>query len=321
MLSITNLRTLVCVADCGGIRAAAERLGRTPSAVSMGLKQLEEAVGSALFEQDRKSRLTKVGDFTVQTARDVLKHYDNSCASIRAFARHEISRCTVAAVTSFAGTVLPEAIFRVKSRSASFEAMVREVHSVRMADTVADGLVDVGFGRITITRPDVEATPLMLDRYAIVCSEDHRFVTLGRPIRWEDLSGDDFIGNESYDGHICEGLSRMHDNAKFHVSSASSAFALVRAKVGVTVLPQLASQIAPRGVRFMPLEDKSASRVVGAYIRRGKKLSPATQMLIDTTRALLVELAKELEITEVPNARRLSTTSQKEDRHQPHDEA
>lgn len=300
MLSITNLRTLVCVADCGGIRPAAERLGRTPSAVSMGLKQLEDAVGSALFEQDRKSQLTKVGEFTVQTARDVLKHFDNSCASIRAFARNEISRCTVAAVTSFAGTVLPEAIYRVKSRASNFEAMVREVHSARMADTVADGLVDVGFGRVTVSRPDVVATPLMLDRYSLVCREDHRFVTLGRAIRWDDLANDDFIGNESYDSHICEGLSTMHDNARFHVSSASSAFALVTAKVGLTVLPQLASQIAPRGIRFLPLEDKSASRVVAAYIRRGKKLSPAARMLIETTQSLLVEWAEALNITEVP---------------------
>ncbi|MDH4989707.1 LysR family transcriptional regulator [Aquamicrobium lusatiense] len=302
MLSITNLRTLIFVADCGGIRPAAERLGRTPSAVSMGLKQLEDAVGSALFEQDRKSHLTKVGEFTVETARDVLKHYDNSCASIRAFARHEVSRCTVASVTSFAGTVLPEAIFRVKSRWTNFEAMVREVHSTRMADTVADGLVDVGFGRITVTRPDVEATPLMHDRYALVCREGHRFVDLGRPIRWEDLADDDFIGNESYDSHTCEGLNRMHDNARFHVSSASSAFALVTARVGVTVLPQLASQIAPRGIRFVPLEDKTASRVVAVYIRRGKKLSPATRMLIETTQALLVEWAADLEITRVRNS-------------------
>lgn len=301
MLSITNLRTLVCVADCGGIRPAAERLGRTPSAVSMGLKQLEDAVGSALFEQDRKSHLTKVGEFTVQTARDVLKHFDNSCASIRSFARHEISRCTVAAVTSFAGTVLPEAIYRVKTRANNFEAMVSEVHSARMADTVADGLVDVGFGRITVARPDVETTPLMHDRYALVCREDHPFVGLGRPIRWEDLSDDDFIGNESYDGHICDGLSRMHDNARFHVSSASSAFALVTAKAGLTVLPQLASRIAPRGLRFLPLADGAASRVVCIYIRRGKKLSPAARMLIDTTQALLVEWAEELNITEVPS--------------------
>lgn len=299
MLSVTNLRTLVCVADCGGIRPAAERLGRTPSAVSMGLKQLEESVGAALFEGDRKVHLTKVGAFTLQAARDVLKHYDNSCAGIRAFARDEISRCTVASVTSFAGTVLPEAILRVKGRSANFEAVIREVHSARMADTVADGLVDIGFGRISNFRPDVETTPLMHDRYLVVCRNDHRLAEFGRPVRWGDLSEDDFISNESYDSHLCDGLMRMHNTARFHVSSVSSAFALVTSKVGVTVLPQLASRIAPGWLKFVPLEDPAAFRVVGTYMRRGKKLSPAARMLVETTQALLGEWAAQLDITDV----------------------
>lgn len=296
MLSIANLRTFVCVAESGGVRLAAERLGRTPSAVSTALKQLEGAVGSPLFEGDRKVHLTKVGAFTLDTARSVLKHYDNSCAGIRAFARDEISRCAVAAVTSFAGTVLPEAIMRMKQRSPNFEAVLREIHSAKMADVVADGLVNVGFGRIAATRPDVEVTPIMNENYAVVCSLDHRFAKSGRPVGWQDLAAEDFIGNESYDDHICEGLTRVHNDARFHVSSASSAFALVAAKIGVTVLPQLASRIAPSWVRFVPLEDPQAFRTVGVFIRKGRNLSPAARMLVDTTHSLLTEWADQLHI-------------------------
>ncbi|MCX8997379.1 LysR family transcriptional regulator [Rhizobiaceae bacterium BDR2-2] len=299
MLSIANLRTLVCVAESGGVRLAAQRLGRTPSAVSMALKQLEDAVGSALFEGDRKVHLTKVGAFTVESARNLLRHYDNSCASIRAFARDEISRCTVAAVTSFAGTVLPEAILRVKQRSPNFEAVLREIHSVKMSDAVADGLVNVGFGRIAVVRPDVEATPIMHESYAVVCPVDHRFAHFKRPLSWEDLAPEDFISNESYDTHICAGLTKMHENARFHVSSASSAFALVAAKVGVTILPQLASRIAPGWVRFVPLEDPEAFRTVGVFVRKGRNLSPATRMLIDTARSLLTEWADELHVVDL----------------------
>ena len=303
MLSIANMRTFISVAESGGVRLAAERLGRTPSAVSMALKQLEDAIGAALFEGDRKVKLTKVGEFTLESARNLLKHYDNSCAGIRAFARDEISRCTVAAVTSFAGTVLPEAILRVKQRSSNFEAVLREVHSAKMPDTVADGLVDVGFGRLSVVRPDVEATPLMHESYSVVCRNDHRFASLERPVNWEDLAAEDFISNESYDTHICDGLTSTHKNARFHVSSASSAFALVAAKVGVTILPQLAGRIAPHWVKFVPLEDPAAFRVVAVFIRRGKNLSPATRMLIDTTRLLLAEWADALHVTHLESGR------------------
>src|SRR6056297_1748961 len=58
MIGITALRTFVHVAECGTIRDAAERLFRTPSAVSMTLTQLERDLGAPLFQSDRKNRLT-----------------------------------------------------------------------------------------------------------------------------------------------------------------------------------------------------------------------------------------------------------------------
>ena len=43
--------TLVVIADSGGISAAANRLGRTQSAVSLQIKRLEEAIGQSLLER------------------------------------------------------------------------------------------------------------------------------------------------------------------------------------------------------------------------------------------------------------------------------
>jgi len=44
-----SLSTLVAVAETGGVQRSAARLGRTPSAVSMQLKRLEERLAVALF--------------------------------------------------------------------------------------------------------------------------------------------------------------------------------------------------------------------------------------------------------------------------------
>ena len=46
MISLTGLRSFVAVVDTGGIRAAADQIHRTPSAVSMTLKQLELDIGA-----------------------------------------------------------------------------------------------------------------------------------------------------------------------------------------------------------------------------------------------------------------------------------
>jgi len=90
--SLATLRVFAAVAESGSIRLAAERLGRTPSAVSEKLKQFEQEVGAPLFESGRKSRLTPVGSFVQTQVRDLLSHVDRKLASLQAYSRNAIGR-------------------------------------------------------------------------------------------------------------------------------------------------------------------------------------------------------------------------------------
>ncbi|MEM7255945.1 MAG: LysR substrate-binding domain-containing protein [Pseudomonadota bacterium] len=55
LLELDLLKTLVAIADTGNFSAAAESVFRTPSAVSMQVKKLEELVGKPLFTRDSRS--------------------------------------------------------------------------------------------------------------------------------------------------------------------------------------------------------------------------------------------------------------------------
>ncbi|MFT5446017.1 MAG: DNA-binding transcriptional LysR family regulator [Gammaproteobacteria bacterium] len=67
-IKIEMLRCFVAVAQSGKLVDAAEKLGRTPSAVSMMLKQFEQHLGAPLFESERKNRLTALGAFALTEA-------------------------------------------------------------------------------------------------------------------------------------------------------------------------------------------------------------------------------------------------------------
>lgn len=54
-IKITNLQFFVAVATSQSLTQAAQRVHRTPAAVSLSLKQLEEELGGALFEGERKT--------------------------------------------------------------------------------------------------------------------------------------------------------------------------------------------------------------------------------------------------------------------------
>ncbi|WP_342641004.1 LysR family transcriptional regulator [Rhodoligotrophos ferricapiens] len=294
MVQISGLRTLIAVADTGGVRPAAKRLGRTPSAVSMALKQLELELGAQLFEGDRKVRLTAFGQFAIEKAREVVRHFDGTCASLTAYARDEISRCNVASVTSVASVILPHAIFRVKQSFRNFEVNLRELHSIQLPDAVAEGIVDIGFGRVGPQRSDIEVVPLLTDAYDLVVSQDHELAKHDGPVPWSKVRKFDFIRNESFPVALSPEMTDIVENAHFNVSSTSSTFAMVSAKVGVTVLPRLCRRQAPLDVCFVPLEDPRAFRVVAALTKRDRRVSPATRKLIDAVRLVLAANEAEL---------------------------
>ncbi len=67
------LRTFVAISDTGSFTAAAEQVFRTPSAVSMQIKKLEEQLSVALFRRDARSvSLTPHGEMLLSYAKRML---------------------------------------------------------------------------------------------------------------------------------------------------------------------------------------------------------------------------------------------------------
>ncbi len=73
LLELDLLRTLVAIAETGNFSAAAEAVFRTPSAVSMQVKKVEEIVGRPVFNRDSRSvTLTAEGELLLEHGRRLL---------------------------------------------------------------------------------------------------------------------------------------------------------------------------------------------------------------------------------------------------------
>lgn len=76
-LDVTTLRSLVAVADLGGVTRAAAHLNLTQSAVSMQLKRLEELLGLSLFDRSaRQIALSPSGEQLLGYARRMVDMND-----------------------------------------------------------------------------------------------------------------------------------------------------------------------------------------------------------------------------------------------------
>jgi DNA-binding transcriptional LysR family regulator len=70
-LDIDLLRSFVLIADGGSFTRAAERVGRTQSAISLQVQRLESIVGHRLFIRGKDGvRLTPQGQYLLDRARD-----------------------------------------------------------------------------------------------------------------------------------------------------------------------------------------------------------------------------------------------------------
>lgn len=73
LLDLDLLKTLVAIAETGNFSAAAETVLRTPSAVSMQVKKMEQILGRPIFIRDSRSvELTADGAFLLEHARRML---------------------------------------------------------------------------------------------------------------------------------------------------------------------------------------------------------------------------------------------------------
>jgi DNA-binding transcriptional LysR family regulator len=78
-LDMDVLRTFVVGVNLGSFAKAADRLGRSPSAISLQLRKLEEQAGQTLFQkQGRGLALTEAGDILIGYARRILELNDEA---------------------------------------------------------------------------------------------------------------------------------------------------------------------------------------------------------------------------------------------------
>ena len=95
MMNLMHWRLVVAVADHGNIKDASEKLFRTPSALSMTLRQIEDRLGRPLFETDRKSTLTVTGRFLYDEAMTLLRDHDRAMERIAAQSKARSGRLRI----------------------------------------------------------------------------------------------------------------------------------------------------------------------------------------------------------------------------------
>lgn len=291
-IKIEMLRCFATVARSGNLADAADILGRTPSAVSMMLKQLEAHLGAPLFESGRKSQLTALGEFVLIQAQRELENFERTVVSIESFARANAGLVRVAAVPSVAAAILPTALNRFVRNHPDVQVQIRDMDSIAVLRHLERERVDLGFATVADPINGVSRKALLSDAFGVVCRADHPLVENGAPIEWHALADHRFIAN-GVCGLVRDAtFKRIFTNSRLMVHNTTSVLAAVRAGVGVTVLPRLVidADTDKEELRFLAVADAAARRRVDTLRRAHSSLSPAA----DRFQEIVTEVSRDI---------------------------
>ena len=282
-IKIEMLRCFRTVADHGSLAEAADALGRTPSAVSMMLKQFEDHIGAPLFESSRKSRLTPLGEMILAEASREISHFDRTVAAIEGLSRAEQGHVRIAVTPSVAQTVMPPILQAYLKQHPGVSIEMIDTDSQSVHRELVSERADIGMGSLPAI-PGFERDLAFTDAFGVVCPLEHPLAKNWKRLSWADLEGRDFIAN-GLCAHIKdEAFQPILKGSHLMVRNTASILSLVRAGVGVTLLPELAVLKEYDDLEFLPLSDSKARREVWIVTPPESMLTPAARALVQSIR-------------------------------------
>nr|WP_170614799.1 LysR family transcriptional regulator [uncultured Ruegeria sp.] len=275
-IKIETLRCFCAVAQTGQLNEAADRLGRTQSAVSMTLKQFEEHLGKKLFEGERKNRLSPLGQQVFELALKQVRQFDQTVQNIEAAADAEHGLLRIVSVPSVAALVFPAALAHMTQRFPGLKIELRDTDTQQVLDALVEGKADIGIASGHHALNGFRAIALFEDLFGLVCASDHPLIKAEAAPTIDDVASAPFIRNA-----LC-GLIRSPrfvqaiEGADVTIHNTHSLVTMVRTGRWVTVLPQTVARFIPEATAFRPISDLADKRQVYLYVSERSRFQDMT---------------------------------------------
>ena len=246
ILEIRHLQLVAAVAEEGNLTRAGERLHLTQSALSHQLLDVEERLGTALFNRmSRKMTLTDAGKRVLETARRVLDDLARTEDELHLFAanRRGVIRLTTECYTVYHW--LPLVMKRFDAEYPDVEIRIDVDATDRPFEALVEGSIDVAFVTAEKTPRGIDTRRLFQDEMLVVTSPGHHLAT--QPfVRINDFAEETLLTYSTLKGnYIYERLLRpagITPKRHMQVRLTEAMIELARANVGVAVLARWAVQ-------------------------------------------------------------------------------
>ncbi len=283
-INLRHLRAFVAVAREGNFTRAAESLLLSQSALTITVQQLEDCVGVMLFNRTtRQVSLTIDGENFLSVAERLLEDFDKAIAGVRVEAERRGGQVDIAVLPSVAIRLMPDILELFRESHAGIRLVLHDDNARGVQRQVRHNEVDFGICSPWRPHPDLEFTALMRDRFGVVCRSDHALARKTGPVSWRELR-DSPLFVMAADTGVYSALRAAQDLPEWVRTPAGEVLAMVtlvemvRAGLGITVLPELARPgPSEPSLVFRTLVDPVVERELCFVSRKNQARSSAAQ--------------------------------------------
>ena len=283
-ITLQQLRVLLAVADCAGFSKAGDAIGLSQPAVSQSVRALEAALGLKLL--DRSSRevlLTPVGQGLAGPLRRVLDELDEVLGQAQALGASARGVVRVASAPTISAGLMPQCLALARQRLPALSVKLIDQAQQLAVDSLRQGAVDFAVVVGTPGLDDLHRQTLCTERFVLVCPAAHPWASRVE-IALAELAGQPLILLDQTSGSRPLIDAALHSagvaaTVAFDAGHASTAFRMVAAGLGLSVLPALSLPLPDQaGLRAVPMAP-ALQRQLLLLRRRNRSLAPPAQAL------------------------------------------
>jgi LysR family transcriptional regulator, hydrogen peroxide-inducible genes activator len=267
---------------------AAEACAISQPALSMQIKEMEEALGGVLLERNaRQVALTKLGEELAERVRDILRSVDELGDFARASRDLLAGRLRIGMIPTIAPYLLPGVIANLKRMHPELDIHVREALTAKLIEELAEGRLDTAIVALPVSEPSLTEVASFAENFLLVRPGEDA----GKPVPSIDKLRDMRLLLLE-EGHcfrdqalaFCK-MEASPLRETLDANSLSTLVQMVSAGIGVTLIPEMAVAVETRSasVSVARLKNPQPSRTVGMVWR---KTSPLAKQLVQISEAV-----------------------------------
>lgn len=290
-ITLNQIKAFATIAQCGSFAQAALVLNTSQPALSISIKNLEDALGGKLFARTTRSlALTPEGRAFYPVVKRLLSDWEQSLEDVRNHFALKRGKVEIAAMPTFASNLLPDLLGSYHRQHPNINVTVHDVIAEAVISMVREGRCELGICFHPGDAPDLIFHKLFSDRFEAILPRNHPL--LAKPkLRWKDVLPFPHIALQKPAGtrlfiEEALGASGLAFSPALEAHQLGSIGRMVSAGLGVSVVPRTSRrQMLEMGLEYRPISAPVITHRVGMIVRRQQPLSAGAAAMAELIRA------------------------------------